>query len=224
MDNQANGGATEAFKAVYRNLKERCGPDISLGPRPVAEEVRVVDPQTGLDLFTTQNEIDEWHNNLEVAGMSKSEVCHFCGGTANLPHTDCHEALSGKQKTIRKFETGATRDIDTNKHDPEGFLQPLVIVAYNEYMHKHRLQTDGSLRASDNWQKGIPKDAYMKSMWRHFLDVWLYHRGCGHKAKELQVEALTALMFNVMGYLYEVLRERESQTNIPASEPSQPVS
>lgn len=120
---------------------------------------------------------------------------------------------------IRQFETGATRDIDTDKHDPEGFIHPLVIVAYNEYMHKHRIQTDGSLRAADNWQRGIPQDAYMKSMWRHFLDVWLYHRGCGYKAKELQVEALTALMFNVMGYLYEVLKQKDARLD-----PRQPVS
>ena len=113
---------------------------------------------------------------------------------------------------MRVFETGATRGPEEGKHDPEGFLSPRVIVAFNEYMHKHRFQADGQIRDSDNWQKGIPKDAYMKSMWRHFLDIWLHHRYQEHKAQEPLVEALTALMFNVMGYLDVVLKEQDTQT------------
>lgn len=110
---------------------------------------------------------------------------------------------------MRQFETGATRNIDVDKHDPEGFLHPLVIEAFNQYMHKHRLQADGTQRDSDNWQKGIPKSAYMKSMWRHFHDVWLHHRGFYMNAKEPLEEALTALMFNVMGYLLETIKENQ---------------
>src|SRR3990167_1948545 len=101
---------------------------------------------------------------------------------------------------IRQFNTGATRNLDTDKHDPEGFLNPLVIDAFNAYMHKHRFQADGNMRASDNWQKGIPREAYMKSAWRHFHDVWFYHRGLADKMHEPIEEALPALMFNVMGY------------------------
>lgn len=110
---------------------------------------------------------------------------------------------------IRKFETGATRDVDTSKHDPEGFLSPLVIDRYNEFMHTNRRQRDGNLRDSDNWQKGIPLAAYMKSMWRHFLDVWLHHRGLGAKAKEPLEVALCALLFNVSGYLHETLKDEQ---------------
>jgi hypothetical protein len=109
---------------------------------------------------------------------------------------------------MRKFETGATRDSDETKHDPEGFNSPLVELRFCEYMTKHRVQADGGLRASDNWQKGIPRDAYMKSIWRHMLDLWLHHRGYGHKAKEPLEEALCALRFNIDGYLFEILKER----------------
>lgn len=111
---------------------------------------------------------------------------------------------------VREFDTGATRDTDEHKHDPEGFLSPLVIRRFNEYMHEHRVQTDGSVRSSDNWQKGMPLEAYMKSMWRHFLDVWLAHRG--HVVEDVDgnevetEEALCALLFNVQGYLHEVLK------------------
>ena len=79
--------------------------------------------------------------------------------------------------TIRKFETGATRDTSQNKNDYEGFLSPLVIEAFGDYMSENRKQSDGSVRDSDNWQKGIPITAYVKSGWRHFLQWWKLHRG-----------------------------------------------
>jgi hypothetical protein len=107
---------------------------------------------------------------------------------------------------MRQFKTGATRDSEEGKFDYEGFLSPIVLKRYAEYMHKHRLQTDGKLRDSDNWQKGIPKDAYIKSAWRHMMDWWLEHRG--YESREGLEEALCALMFNVMGYLHETLKEK----------------
>ncbi len=106
---------------------------------------------------------------------------------------------------MRRFETGATRDTDEGKADYEGFLNPLVIKRYGEYMLKHQVQADGALRSSDNWQNGMPKDAYIKSGWRHFLDWWLEHRGQSSRAG-LQ-DALCALIFNAMGYLLEDLKE-----------------
>ena len=70
---------------------------------------------------------------------------------------------------MRKFDSGATRDIVEDKFDFEGFLSPLVLNRYAEYMNKHRKQSDGNLRDSDNWQKGIPMKVYMKSGFRHFF-------------------------------------------------------
>jgi len=110
---------------------------------------------------------------------------------------------------MRKFETGATRDDDSTKPDYEGFLSPLVVRRYGAYMHQHRRQTDGHLRDSDNWQKGIPTDAYMKSAWRHFIDVWAHHRGLPQCASETLEEALCALLFNINGYLHETLKAQE---------------
>lgn len=106
---------------------------------------------------------------------------------------------------MREFETGATRDSDADKLDFEGFLSPAVIERFAQYMHEHRKQADGQLRASDNWQKGIPKDAYMKSMFRHFFAVWKGHRQ-GHPSQE----DLCGLLFNVMGYMHEELRPKDS--------------
>lgn len=111
------------------------------------------------------------------------------------------------QKKIRKFKTGATRDTSQNKPDYEGFLSPLVIKRYGEYMNKHRVQPDGNIRDSDNWQKGIPKEEYMKSAWRHFMDWWLENRG--FESRDGEEEALCALIFNTMGCLHEILKERK---------------
>jgi len=104
----------------------------------------------------------------------------------------------------RKFSTGATRDADHDKLDPEGFISPIVIKAFAEYMHQHRIQSDGNLRDSDNWQKGMPLEAYMKSGWRHFHDWWMEHRG--YESREGLIQALCGLMFNVQGYMFEVLK------------------
>jgi len=114
---------------------------------------------------------------------------------------------------IRKFETGATRDTSQGKLDYEGFLSPLVLRRYAEYMNKCRVQSDGNLRESDNWQRGIPQDVYMKSLWRHFMDVWTLHRKRADH-KEAMGDALCAVLFNAMGMLHERLKERGTNENM----------
>jgi hypothetical protein len=110
--------------------------------------------------------------------------------------------------TVRRFATGATRDTDAGKLDYEGFLSPLVLERYARYMNRHRVQSDGNLRDSDNWQHGMPRDQYIKSGWRHFMDWWAAHRGLTALAREPLEEAICALLFNVMGYLHEHLKEQ----------------
>ena len=105
--------------------------------------------------------------------------------------------------TMRQFDTGATRNIDADKVDYEGFLSPLALKAFGAYMHKHRQQADGKLRDSDNWQKGILVESYMKSMWRHFFAVWETYRRTGAPDQE----DLCALFFNVQGMLHEVVKK-----------------
>lgn len=107
---------------------------------------------------------------------------------------------------MRAFETGATRDGDLSKLDFEGFLSPLVIERLAVYMNKNRKLPDGSIRDSDNWQLGIPIPAYMKSLWRHFHDVWKHYRG--YPTKDSLEDSLCAVLFNAQGYLHEVLKEK----------------
>ena len=115
---------------------------------------------------------------------------------------------------IRVFETGATRDSDILKPDYEAYLSPAVLVRYGEYMKKHQTQKDGERREGDNWQLGISSKQYMKSMCRHFMDLWCLHRGVpvidvdGEMVPDKQ-EVLCAMMFNIMGYLFEELKKSE---------------
>jgi hypothetical protein len=107
---------------------------------------------------------------------------------------------------VRTFSSGATRDNDTDKFDYEGFLSPLVIRRFGEYMHQHRKQSDVNLRDSDNWQRGIPLNEYMKSAWRHFFEWWAVHRG--NPPTEDIEDTLCAMLFNVQGYLHELLKNK----------------
>ncbi len=114
---------------------------------------------------------------------------------------------------MREFESGATRDNTEGKYDLEGFFSPAVLNRYAEFMNKHRKQADGKLRDSDNWQKGIPLDVYMKSAFRHFFDWWANHRHVESVIKEDVEESLCALIFNAMGYLHEYLKDKDSEYN-----------
>lgn len=105
---------------------------------------------------------------------------------------------------VREFKTGATRDTAQNKPDYEGFLSPLVIEAFGVYMHYNRLQSNGNVRDSDNWQLGIPQPVFMKSAFRHFVDWWKFHRGL--PIKENLVWAICGILFNAMGYLHEAIK------------------
>jgi hypothetical protein len=112
----------------------------------------------------------------------------------------------GDDGVLRSFGTGATRDTEEGKLDPEGFTHPMVMKQYYKYMNMNRLQSDGKLRDSDNWQKGIPKEAYMSSIKRHCDDLWLEHRG--FPSGSGIISALCGVIFNAMGYLHEHLKER----------------
>lgn len=108
---------------------------------------------------------------------------------------------------IRQFASGATRDTDEGKLDYEAYLNPLVLLRYAEYMREHQTRSDGTKRAGDDWQKGMPSDVYMKSLKRHVEDVHLIHRGYAQHAQATmdKVEALCAVVFNAMGMILNEL-------------------
>ena len=109
--------------------------------------------------------------------------------------------------SMRVFDTGATRDITEGKLDFEGFMSPLVIEAFAQYMEDNR-KTKLGVRDSDNWQKGIEKKVYMKSLFRHFMAVWKEHRGI--KTEDGILKSLMGVMFNTMGMAFELLKEGDT--------------
>lgn len=115
---------------------------------------------------------------------------------------------------MRNFGTGATRNGDADKFDFEGFLSPIVLQRYAEYLHKHRVQADGKLRDSDNWQKLFGDDhldVCMKSALRHLMAVWLLHRGFpakDEKGEPVELEdSVCGALFNLQAYLYKLLKD-----------------
>ena len=110
---------------------------------------------------------------------------------------------------MRKFDTGATRNIEEGKIDYEGFLSPIVLEAFGKYMDFHRVQADGTVRDSDNWQKLFGEKHYdvcVKSLLRHVMDLWLFHRG--FKGRETKEAALGGILFNAMAYWYKLLKDK----------------
>jgi len=121
--------------------------------------------------------------------------------------------LKMTEKT-REFDTGANRNSEEGKLDYEGFLSDLVLYRYAQYLHKHRMLEDGTLRDSDNWQKGMPLPVYMKSAFRHFMSWWSLHRMINrgrYPNQELLEDAICGLIFNASGYLHEQLVEPREQ-------------
>ncbi len=223
MTGQSRGNA-EAFEAAAADMRSRdfkvispvemdrqrgIDPELA-GDLPRAERAkvlaadiqRVADPDThSLTMLPGWRESEGAVIEARVAWALDKPVREYPTLTRIPPE--------GHVAEVRTFDTGATRDTDDGKPDYEGYLSPVALRAFGCYMLRHSVQSDGSHRPSDNWQKGIPIDAYMKSAWRHFFDWWEMHRA--HDLDfdaEMLEESLCALLFNVQGYLHETLRER----------------
>jgi hypothetical protein len=124
------------------------------------------------------------------------QIDYPCGGLGSMGRE--MTPIDG-QTGVVTFITGATRSTDT-PFDPEGFISPAVLAAYSDYMAKHRVQKDGKVRDSDNWQKGMPTSRAYRSLTRHFMDLWLLHRGYPPRSADCGSfdDALCAILFNTM--------------------------
>lgn len=109
---------------------------------------------------------------------------------------------------MRRFDGGATRDTDEGKPDYAGYISPLVLQRYGAYMLKHQKQADGTMRGSDNWKAGMPREVYVSSLLRHVMDVWL--ETDGYESRDGLSEALCAVIFNASGLLLEVLKDERA--------------
>ena len=122
----------------------------------------------------------------------------------------CHdnlESIGELEAQGRHYDGGAYRDSIEGKPQYAGYLSPEVLQRYGQYMLKHQLQSDGKMRGSDNWKQGIPKTDYLDSLLRHVMDLWLEMDG-GVSRDGLD-EALCGIMFNTMGFYYELIKEEK---------------
>lgn len=178
------------------------------------DQQRLYNPRPHLPNCFKQN-LDGWPGGLVLQQAVPGQ--NF-PGAARLP-----PGLGGG--LLQKFDTGATRSADTDKNDYEGFMSFSAIEEFGDYMSRHRVQVDGSVRDSDNWQKGIPLKAYVKSLLRHSLELWGLHRGYrsrrlgreypGRNFNFLKRETACAIFFNVQGFLHELLKEGGDSTPGP---------
>jgi len=116
-----------------------------------------------------------------------------------------------KEGKIRTFDSGATRDTVEGKLDYVKALCPLVLRRYVQYLDKHRLQPDGSMRDFDNWKQGMPRETYHSSKGRHFFADWLLEEGYAVSDNHGVVDeedALCGELFNTMGKLREILKAK----------------
>lgn len=131
--------------------------------------------------------------------------CFICG-EPRPPRTGPHAACvqrSGDEtsKGYREFPSGATRDTALGKIDPARYLHPATILMYARYMNEKEIMSDGSRRAGDNWQRGIPPEELRSSLARHHLDVDLHLKGCGKDAEESLDRALCGALFNTLALM-----------------------
>lgn len=115
-------------------------------------------------------------------------------------------------KSIRKFETGATRDTNVGKLNYVKALSPIVLEKYVEYLGKHRTQSDGTQRDWDNWKSGIPKETYLEGEDRHHRAVWKLLQGYpafDNYGPVTLEDSLCGVIFNSMGLLHELIKEKK---------------
>jgi hypothetical protein len=158
------------------------------------------------------------YDDVVGVGIDMEERAVYKSDQTVYGMTQAEQAAKDRKDHTREFTTGATRDSDADKLDYEGFISPLVSRAFAEYMHRCRTRNvpAGSvLRASDNWQKGIPQDTYAKSLIRHTQEFWLIQDGFearDEKGQSLSLEDVCcAIMFNVQGFLFEELKTKASR-------------
>jgi hypothetical protein len=116
---------------------------------------------------------------------------------------------NGPAPAVLDFESGATRNCKEHELRYDGFLSPLALQLFAEYMHKNRVTADGSIREPDNWQKGIPDASYVDSLLRHVIDIWMIYRGWESKARDGgdKRAAIAGAMFNVQGLAHNLVLE-----------------
>ena len=145
-----------------------------------------------------------------MASITYDYRCPSCGQIKSLHDPfSCKHCGWSVDSMIRQFDTGANRDTADGKLEYIGFICPVAMKRFAQYMHANRTLKDGTLRESNNWKKGIPIEVYWQSLGRHFFEAWRWHDSQDSQTADIDPvgleDTLCAIMFNVQGLLRELL-------------------
>lgn len=183
---------------------QNCGCDPGCQPRPHVCEWHQSQRPLEEGLLASREAVEAEQMRRKVAAESTGQ----CSTAQNANQ----RSVAGNNPVQTGFATGATRSTSEGKIDYEGHINPDVLAVFGEFMNKHRVQRDGRLRASDNWQQGIPIYRYVKSLVRHTFEFWRMWRGTpvinpDNDSYFTFREVLSAMLFNTMGIIYEMQRQ-----------------
>jgi hypothetical protein len=106
------------------------------------------------------------------------------------------------KKDIREFSTGAIRDTEDDKEDYIETISWTAMRRYAQYMTgKKKKYGEG------NFKKGIPIDAYERSLLRH-IQKYLANKHEGQNI-EKEEDHLSAILFNCFGIIHEEQRNEK---------------
>lgn len=98
---------------------------------------------------------------------------------------------------VRRYEGGGVRD--SNKGKPRYDLIPSVALKRMAELYRKGAEHYGE----HNWEKGITRDSFVESAWRHWMAYLL---------GETNEDHLASLVFNVFGIMY--LQDKEGKKEI----------
>lgn len=101
-----------------------------------------------------------------------------------------------KADNVRKFESGAIRDVEDGKED---FIETISWVAFRRYAQY--MTSKKSKYGSGNFKKSIPIDSYERSLMRHVSKYLINKYENGNLEK--QEDHLAAIVFNAFGIMHE---------------------
>ena len=112
--------------------------------------------------------------------------------------------MKKENKKVRKFTTGAIRDLDDTKEDYIETISWIAMRRYAQYMTGKK-----SKYGAGNFKKGIPVESYEQSLVRH-VQKYLANKYEGQDI-EKQEDHLSAILFNVFGIIHEEQRKENDK-------------
>jgi hypothetical protein len=106
---------------------------------------------------------------------------------------------------VRKFNTGAIRDLDDTKEDYTETISWTAFKRYAKYMTGKKQKYGGG-----NFKKGIPIESYEQSLLRH---VQKYMENKFENGQvEVSEDHLSAMVFNIFGIMHEEETKKKNET------------